>query len=75
VKKGMKKIKDDCVKFYDLIKNIKNDFAREFFVTYFSGETKKSYDPTTMFHYFVLFIREHFGIDIADSNDNLKEFN
>lgn len=59
----------------DYVNEIRNKFAKEFFLTYYSGEKKKGYNPEVMFHYFVIFIHDKFRIKIDQSiPNNQKEF-
>ena len=51
---------------------LKHDFAKRFFLSYYSCETKAGYDPTPMFTYFVTFINNVLKpqVPISDSIEN-----
>lgn len=72
--KDKQKVLDNVKKYYDYVSVIKNPLAKEFLLTFYSGQTKKGYDPQPMFTYFVVFIENKFGFRIEQNNENLKEF-
>lgn len=72
--KDFSKILTASQKTIDYLKTLTNPWAKRFFITYYSGQTKKGYDPAPMFTYFITFINNISGVQIPETNENQKEF-
>ena len=73
-KKEVDKIKTNQVKYQQFIAGIKNEEAKRFYLTYYSGELKKSIEFSEMFTNFINFAQNVCGVTIEETNDNRKEF-
>ena len=58
-KKEEAKIKKAHDKLKKIMESLTNEHAKQFYYTFFSGETKMKHNPETMFTYFILYVKEH----------------
>jgi hypothetical protein len=72
--KELTKSVDKAKKYETYLSKIQNPAAKDFFLTYYSGQDKKGYDPQPMFTYFITYIAKNFGFNIQENNENYKEF-
>ena len=63
-------------KYKEYLAGVENPDALQFLLTFYSGQTKKGYDPQAMFAYFIIYIKNIFGESFAieENNANYKEF-
>ncbi len=52
-------------KYAKYLEDLTDPYAKDFFLTFYSGESKKGYEPSSMFVYFVSYIYNNFGFELS----------